>query len=153
MYGRIARIQVLWIDRNNPNKVIFSNRASYTNSYFSSSSRYEWKLMEKNTKSVDTVKIPNIVSSAKKWYKWIPVKSLSNCITKNITSCKNSIFDYLECYSKKKSTKSINWPNDSIGTVGKYSHKCKRISNRQQWPKQKSKRSSTHSVGKDYNLR
>ena len=66
MYGRIARIQVLWIDRNNPNKVFISYLTSYPNSYFSSSSHYEWKLMEKNTKSVDTAKILNIVISAKK---------------------------------------------------------------------------------------
>ena len=66
MFGRIARIQVLWIDRKNPNKVLFPNRASYTNSYFSSSSHYEWNQMVKNTISVDTEKIPNIMISAKK---------------------------------------------------------------------------------------
>ena len=66
MFGRIARIQVLWIDRNNPNKVLFSNRASYTDSYFSSSSHYEWNPTAKNTISVDTGKILNIMSSAKK---------------------------------------------------------------------------------------
>ena len=66
MFGRIARIQVLWIDRKNPNKVLFPNRASYTNSCFSSSSHYEWNPMVKNTISVDTEKIPNIMISAKK---------------------------------------------------------------------------------------
>ena len=66
MFGRIARIQVLWIDRNNPNKVIFPNRASYTYSYFSSSYHYEWNPTAKNTISVVTEKIPNITNSVKK---------------------------------------------------------------------------------------
>ena len=66
MFGRIARIQVLWIDRKNPNKVLSPNRASYSNYYFSSSSHYEWNQMVKNTISVDTEKIPNIMISAKK---------------------------------------------------------------------------------------
>jgi len=147
MFGRIARIQVLWIDRNNPNKVYISYLTAYSHWNFSSSYHYAWKQMEKNTRSVDTAKIPNTTISAKKWYKWIPVKYLSNCTTKNTTSCNYSILFYLECYSKKKSTKSIKWPNDSIGTVVKYSLRCKKISNKQHWRKKKSKPSSTHSVG------
>ena len=66
MFGRIARIQVLWIDRNNPNKVFISYLTAYSHWNFSSSYHYAWKQMEKNTKSVDTAKIPNTTISAKK---------------------------------------------------------------------------------------
>ena len=131
MFGRIARIQVLWIDRNNPNKVEFPI------------SPHIFIL----------ISVLHLTTHRIKWRKirnpWIPQKHpIQRSLWKNDTNealwnpCQTAqrkillrvitnFLVYLECYSKKKFIKSINSQNDSIGTVGKCSRRYRRISNKQ----------------------
>ena len=149
MHGRIARIQVLWVDRQNPTMVniwvIF--QLFIPSSFY----RFDSKLGTKKSTFEVTVKIHSTTNCAKNFSNERPVNFPLNC-TKINTFSTNSpkvnswVFSFLECYTEKKFMKLTNLPSDFTVTVDGFSHKSGRISKKPSSPKMKSRHSSQLSV-------
>ena len=84
MQGKIIRIQVLWIDNKNPNKV--KVRVNFMLSIISSFYRYDSKLKKKKSTFAVTVKTHNTTTCAKNYLNEKPVKYLLSCTRKNTFS-------------------------------------------------------------------
>ena len=74
MQGKIIRIQVLWIDNKNPNKVKL--QVKFILSIISSFYRYDSKLGKKKSTFAVTVKIHNTTTCAKNYSNEKPAKYL-----------------------------------------------------------------------------